>query len=319
MKCLLYRDFTLLYRVYAEHVEPRSGFARYDVLFVSHELTATGAPRMLFHAARTVQRNGGFPVVVAPADGPLREEMVRAGIVVIIDESIRYNHFLFERFARNFDLAVVNTIALAGVVRQLSAIPILKTVWWLHEAQSLSRQLRETDGVHWERVRAICVSQYAKSYVPKGINVEVLHNGIPDEPIELGAENSDGPLTFVLSGTIEPRKGQDIFVEAVALLPLSVRQKCRFVLTGKLWDMHRDFWHAIECQMTELPEVEYRGTLDHRAQLRLMASADVLVCCSRDDPCPLVVMEAAMLAKPTILNDRVGVLDVFDDEVLPGV
>jgi glycosyltransferase involved in cell wall biosynthesis len=55
-------------------------------------------------------------------------------------------------------------------------------------------------------------------------------------------------------------------------------------------------------------------SLDHKSQLRAMADSDVLVCCSRDDPCPLVVIEAAMLSKPAILSDHVGVSRAFDEE-----
>jgi glycosyltransferase involved in cell wall biosynthesis len=314
MKRVLYHDFQFSYRIHAEHLDPQENYPGPDILFVSHELSLTGAPRMLFYAAKLVRQNGGFPVVVAPADGPLREEMVRAGIVVIIDESIRHDHFLFERFARNFDLAVVNTTALAEVVRQLSAIPILRTLWWFHEAQSLSHHLRELPSVQWERVRALCVSEYTKSFVPQGIDVKVLYNGIPDEPVEPVIRDSAEPLTFVLSGTIEPRKGQDILVESIALLPLHVRQQCRFVLTGKLWDMHRNFWSRIESKIATLPEIKYLGTLDHQSQLNLMAATDVVVCCSRDESSSLVVMEAAMLSKPTILSDRVGLLEVLDGE-----
>jgi GT2 family glycosyltransferase len=314
MKQVLYRDFEFTYRIHADRLDPRETYQGPDVLFVSHELSVTGAPRMLFYAARLVRQNGGFPVVVAPADGSLRAEMEQAGIVVIIDASIRHNHFLFERFARNFDLAVVNTIDLAGVVRQLSAIPILRTLWWFHEAQSLSRLLRKLPDVHWERVRALCVSEYARSFLPKGIDASVLYNGIPDEPVEPAAKDPAGPLTFVLSGTIEPRKGQDVLVDAVALLPLPIRQQCRFVLTGKLWDMRREFWNSIQMKMARLPEITYLGALDHQSQLKLIAAADVVLCCSRDEPASLVVMEAAMLSKPTILSNRVGLLEVLGSE-----
>lgn len=318
MKQVLYYDFRFAYRIHAGHLDPRASYTGPDVLFVSHELSLTGAPRMLFYAARQVRLSGGFPVVVSPEDGPLRQEMVEAGIAVIIDESVRHGHFLFERFARNFDLAVVNTIALAGVVRQLSSIPILRTVWWLHEAQALSRPLQELQGVHWERVRAICVSQYARRFVPPGIAVEVLHNGIPDQRPEPAAAHAAAdpaaPLTFILSGTIEPRKGQDILVEAVAMLPAEIRRRCRFLLTGKPWGMDEAFCREIEARIAALPEVEYLGTLDHQEQLGLMAAADVVLCCSRDDSFSLVGMEAAMLSKPLILSDHVGLLEVLDAE-----
>jgi glycosyltransferase involved in cell wall biosynthesis len=312
MKRVLYHDFRFEYRIYAEHLDPKENYTGPDVLFVSHELTLSGAPRMLFYAASVVRRNGGFPVVVAPADGPMRGELIKAGIAVIIDASIYHNHFLFERFARNFDLAVVNTVALADVVRQLSAIPILKTLWWLHEAQSLSLHLKHLPGVKWERVYTLCVSDYARSFVPPGISAGVLRNGIPDQPIAAAPSALATPMTFVLAGTIEPRKGQDIFVEAVAMLPPAVRRQCRFLLTGKLWNKHRSFWDSLQAKITSLPEIEYLGLIDHQSLLCLIAAADMVVCCSRDDPAPLVVTEAAMLSKPVTLSSRVGLLDVLD-------
>ncbi|MGG5821404.1 glycosyltransferase [Falsiroseomonas sp. HW251] len=313
MKQALYTDFRFRYRIHAEHVDPRAVYAGPDVLLVSHELTLTGAPRMLFYAARVLRQAGAFPVVVAPADGPLRKELVKEGIVVIIDESIRDNHFLFERFARNFDLAVVNTIDMAPVVRQLSAIPILRTVWWLHEAQMLPSRFEKLPGVNWRNVQVVCVSDYARRFVPSGIAAGVLPNGIPDQYVEAPPRNPAAPLTFVLSGTIEPRKGQDILVDAVAMLPPTVRAQCRFVLTGRLWEMHQGFWDAIQAKMASLPEIEYRGVVDHRTQLELIAAADVVLCCSRDEPASLVVMEAAMLSRPSIVSDHVGVRDLLDE------
>ena len=317
MKRVLYHDFRFNYRIYAEHIERTSQSTGPDVLFVSHELSLTGAPRMLFYAAKAVLKSGGFPVVVAPQDGPMREEMIRAGIVVIIDASIRDNHFLFERFARNFDLAVVNTIALESVVRQLSNISILRTVWWLHEAQSLADYLSSVKEVQWSQVRVLCVSDYARGFVPPRIDAETIYNGIPDDlsSVHASSQDEDRPFTFLMAGTIEPRKGQDIFVSAVALLPLEMRRRCRFVLTGKLWPMYEEFWAAQQARLESLPEIVYRGLLGHDTLLGEVSAADVVVCCSRDEPFSLVATEAAMLARPAILSDRVGSAEIFEHGV----
>ncbi len=50
-----------------------------DLLFVSHDLSLSGAPIMLYHAARWCRENGIFVVVMAPKDGPLREKLVELG------------------------------------------------------------------------------------------------------------------------------------------------------------------------------------------------------------------------------------------------
>lgn len=314
MKRVLYEDFRFRYRIFAEHLDSKRQATGPHVLFVSHELSLTGAPRMLLYGARVVQEAGGFPVIVARQDGPFRREFVDAGIAVIIDESIDQNHFLFSRFARNFDLVVVNTIALAAVVRQLSAIENLRTVWWLHEARSLVTELQTVGDVQWARVQVLCNGAYSRQFVPEGISVELLRYGIPDAVPEIEEDGRGAaPVTFFLPGTVEPRKGQDIFVDAVGLLPPYVRRECRFILSGKIWEMHRGFWQAIEAKTAGLPEVSYLGLQDHQTHLRLLMESDVLVCASRDDPWPLVVIEGAMMRRAIILNENVGVGEMFDE------
>ncbi|WP_419952602.1 MULTISPECIES: glycosyltransferase [Hyphomicrobiales] len=312
MKAVLYRDFTFEYRIFADHIDPHLQYSGPDVLFASHELTMTGAPRMLFHAAKIVKERGGFPVVVAPSDGPLRHELVQEGIVVIIDASMNNHHFLVERFARNFDLVVANTMETVELVKQLSRVPILRTIWWLHEAKMLAGRQSEMKGVSWERIQAVCVSDYARRFMSSDINVKILHNGIPDQRSLSERVDPTSRFTFLVSGTVEPRKGQDIFVEAIAALPEEIRLQCRFILTGKFWSHHHEYWENIKAQMVRMPEIEYIGVLDHKAQLEVMAGADVLVCCSRDESFSLVVAEAAMLSTPIILSDAVGVSTLFD-------
>ncbi len=310
----LYRDFRFDYRIHAGHLDPAATYAGPDVLLVSHELSLTGAPLMLLYAARAIREAGGFPVVVSPEDGPMREEFLRAGIAVIVDASLRQDHFLFERFARNFDLAMVNTSVLQGVVRQLSAIPILRTVWWVHESELLAASLKNAHGVAWDRVRLLGVSDYARGFLPPGMSADLLRYGIPDAACADVAPRAPSPLTFVVSGTIEPRKGQDVLVDAVAMLAPEIRAQCRFVLAGKLWDLHRGYWERIQAKMAGLPEIEYRGLLDHQANLDLIRDADVLLCSSRDESVSIVVMEAAMLSKPSIISDRVGAAEFLDDD-----
>jgi glycosyltransferase involved in cell wall biosynthesis len=315
MKRVLYTDFRFHYKVHASHLDPARSYTGPDVLFVSHELSLTGAPRMLFYAAKAVLADGGFPVVTAPKDGPMRQELVEAGIAVIIDESITHNHFLFGSFAKNFDAVVVNTIALDGVVRQLQQFEDLKLIWWMHEAQVLKTTLAGRRDIDLERVRLLCVSEYAKDHVPAGYSADVLYNGVPDQQgCVPAASRQPAGFTFVLAGTIEPRKGQDIFAAAILLLPEEVRSACRFVLTGKLWDMHVPFWQDIQASTRNVKQLEYLGLLEHRKVLECMAGADVVVCASRDEAFSLTAIEAAMLGKPVIVSRSVGVSRALERE-----
>jgi hypothetical protein len=70
-----------------------------DVLFVSHELSLTGAPILLMDAIKVIIENGDFPVVMCPVDGPLRYKLLELGVVVIIDANLLYGTETFKRFA----------------------------------------------------------------------------------------------------------------------------------------------------------------------------------------------------------------------------
>lgn len=312
MKKALYRDFRFDYKIFASHIDVNATYTGPDVLFVSHELSLTGAPRMLLCAAAAVLRSGGFPVVVAPEDGPMRQELEQAGVVVIVDQSLREGHFLFERFARNFDVVVVNTMAMSGVVRQLEAIDNLDVVWWLHEGRALEPALAAEPGMDGAHVRLLCVSEYARGSLPAGFRADVLYNGVPDRSGEVQERPLSDRCTFVLAGTIEHRKGQDLFADAILLLPEEVRASCRFVITGRLHEQNKPFWAEVRERMESAPEIEYLGLLDHSELLELLAGADAVVCCSRDEAFSLVVVEGAMLSKPSIVNPNVGIAEVLE-------
>ncbi|WP_126747643.1 glycosyltransferase [Variovorax sp. DXTD-1] len=311
MKKVLYRDFRFTYKIFASHIDASATYTGPDVLFVSHELSLTGAPRMLLCAAVAVLRGGGFPVVVAPEDGPMRRELEQAGVVVIVDESLCEGHFLFERFARNFDAVVVNTMAVSAVVRQVEAIDDLDVIWWLHEGRALQTVLEAESGIDRTRVRLLCVSEYARAHLPADFRADVLYNGIPDRSGKVQKKPLAERCTFVLAGTVEHRKGQDLFAEAILLLPEDVRASCRFLLTGKLSEQNMPFWSGVRERMGTASALEYLGLLNHSELLDLLASADAVVCCSRDEAFSLVVVEAAMLSKPSIINPNVGVAEIL--------
>jgi glycosyltransferase involved in cell wall biosynthesis len=235
----------------------------------------------------------------------------QAGVVVIVDQSLAERHPLFERFARNFDVVVVNTTALRNVIRQLEPIEDLDVVWWLHEGRALEATLEAETEIDRARVRLLCVSEYARSYLPTSFRADVLYNGIPDRSGDIQQKPLADRCTFVLAGTLEKRKGQDLFVDAILRLPEDVRVSCRFLMTGTLGEPNLQFWSSVCERMEAAPEIEYLGLLDHRELLELVAGSDAVVCCSRDEAFSLTVVEGAMLAKPSIINPNVGVAEVL--------
>jgi len=288
-----------------------------DLLFVSHDLSLSGAPMMLFHAATWCQRHGIFVLVMAPEDGPLHEKLKAEGIPVIIDPLIETGHESFARFARDFDCVVANTILSGAVVRALKGenVPI---AWWVHEPGSVGEHYLREDA----KLRAAVpfadllfapsesTATVYRRYTDQP--VKCLRNAIPD----LGLEKETGkaaarrPLRFLLLGSIEPRKGQDVFVEALALLPADLQEAAEFQIAGRVLDP--DFWPKVEAVAKKLPNFSVKGALSHAEAIELMRQADVIVSASRDEAMPTVtILEAMSLGKALIATVVGGALEVL--------
>ena len=288
---------------------------RHRLLFVSHDLSLSGAPMMLFHAATWCQRNGVLVQVIAPKDGPLREKLKAEDIPVIIDPLLETGHESFARFARDFDCIIANTIHTEAVVRALKGeeVPI---AWWVHEPGSVGEHYLREDA----KLRAampladlLLVPSESTATVYRRYTdqpVKCLRNAIPDPG--LGGERKDAtrPLRFLLLGSVEPRKGQDVFVEALALLPVESQQAAHFQIAGRILDP--DFWPKVEAVAKTLHHFSVQGALSHAEAIELMRAADVVVSASRDEAMPTVtILEAMSLGKALIATSVGGALEVL--------
>lgn len=287
-----------------------------DLLFVSHDLSLSGAPMMLFHAASWCRRNGVFVTVMAPEDGPLREKFEAEGIPLIIDPLVETEHESFAAFARDFDCVIANTIRTSAVVRALKneRVPV---VWWLHEPGSVgehylaeSAKLRATMPMP---VLLLAPSERtALVYRPYTDQpVKCLPNAIPDIGGERGETVSDS-LRFLLLASVEPRKGQDVFVKALTKLPAQVRQAAHFEIAGRTLDP--DFWPPIAPLAEKLENLSVTGAVTHADALAKLKEADVIVSPSRDEAMPTVtILEAMSLGKAIVASNVGGAAEAFVD------
>jgi GT2 family glycosyltransferase/glycosyltransferase involved in cell wall biosynthesis len=287
-----------------------------DLLFVSHDLSLSGAPMMLFYAAAWCKRHGVFVTVMAPADGPLRAKYEGEGIPLIVDPLVEAEHESFVVFARDFDCVVANTIRTSAVVRALKNedIPV---VWWLHEPGSVGEHyLREEAKLRTAMPLADLLlapsEQTAAVYRPFTERpVKCLANAIPDIAGRSTSE-AGSTLRFLLLASIEPRKGQDIFVKALAQLSKQIRDVAQFEIAGRILDP--DFWPTIDPIARRVENLTITGALRHAEALAKLQGADVIVSPSRDEAMPTVtILEAMSLGKAIIASNVGGATEVFGD------
>jgi GT2 family glycosyltransferase/glycosyltransferase involved in cell wall biosynthesis/cell division protein FtsB len=288
-----------------------------DLLFVSHDLSLSGAPMMLFHAAAWCRRHGMFVAVMAPEDGPLRAKYEAEGIPLIVDSLVETEHESFAAFARHFDCVVANTIRTSAVVRALKneEVPV---VWWLHEPGSVGEHyLREEAKLRAAMPLADLLlapsEQTASVYRPYTESpIRCLQNAIPDLDGQPPADGAPSALRFLLLASVEPRKGQDVFVKALAQLPKEIQKLAQFEIAGRILDP--DFWPTIDSIAKQIENLTVTGALSHAEAIGKLTAADVIVSPSRDEAMPTVtILEAMSLRRAIIASNVGGAAETFTD------
>ena len=142
--------------------------------------------------------------------------------------------------------------------------------------------------------------------------IEVVPYGIPPR-IPWLATGDPALMRFLLLGTYEPRKGQDVFLDAIKQLPSSTLSRASFQMAGRVLD--HSFHEALTRQAAALPSITLRGALSHDEALAASAATDVLVCASRDETMPIAILEAMSQGKAIVATKVGGVAEWLRDRV----
>ena len=209
----------------------------------------------------------------------------------------------------------------APVVNTLngSFVPVL---WWLHDAFAgypfIAHKIPKTLG---SNVHVCAVGSHATAAmhsVRPDFNIEQLIYGLPDYAQEsfpvYDISYAGGRPLFVTVGSFEPRKGQDIFCNAIRLLKPEVRQKAAFLFVGKAAD--KSLKSAVDALVEDYPDtVFYRKRLERPEIKSLMDQCTCVVCASRDDPMPTFVTEGLIFGKPSIVSEHTGTAGLITEGV----
>ena len=286
----------------------------------SHVLDMTGAPIVMVSAV-PVLRSMGFEVtVLGPSDNGSLELFREAGATVLTRAGCISSPALWG-LALCADFVIVNTVVSGRVVRALSdtGVPVL---WWLHDAFAgyphIAHQIPKTIAPN---VQVYSVGKHAAAAmhgVRPDFEIHQLIYGLPDYAKEdfpvydLGYAN--GRPLFVTVGSFERRKGQDVFCNAIRLLPPEVRSKASFLFVGKAAD--KEMMDAVRSLTADYPQnVFYCKRLSRDEIKSLMQQCTCLVCASRDDPMPTFVTEGLIFGKPSIVSEHTGTAGLVTEGV----
>ena len=299
------------------------------VLFISHDATRTGAPIIFLHLLQWLRRNTSITFDILLKDGgPLEEEFRALGSTNLLNwNNNAFDPALKEKFLRNlakedFGLIYSNTIV-NGQILQLLAGADCPIISHIHELEyRISHQTKPEiiAGVTACTDHYIAASQAVKQNlvdnldIPEG-RIEVIYEFLPTEtrePDPLICENirkslgiPSNSLIVGACGTSDWRKGPDLFIQLAALLHHHYGNAVHFC------------WLGAQVEAPEFSALEYdvkKANLDRYVHFigpqqntqDYFSLFDVFVSVSREDPFPLVNLEAATFGVPIVCFDNSG-------------
>lgn len=193
----------------------------------------------------------------------------------------------------------------------------------LYYTSVLKRSLRLavccSEAVQGELIRDFGIDPARTSVLPNGIEVDRYGPLELDRALSLRASLGicSEELMLLNVGRIDLQKGQDVLVEALALLSVEVPWK--LVLVGGLTSgagqaRSQEFRNQLESQIARLGlgrQVIFAGWRDDIAEL--LGAADVYVHSARYEGWPLAVLEAMATELPVVATDCVGRPEGFVD------
>lgn len=289
------------------------------ILLLSHDLELGGPALAVFHAAKVLKHTGYQVVVASMQDGLLRDKMIQETIPVVVDVNLQIETMVNADWITNFDLIICNTINYHILLTErVENVPVL---WWLHDSEFFYHGVRQEvlRMIHTDHLTVCSVgnvpAKAIHAFLPE-LPVKELLYGVEDtvykEDYVLPCDEEREIIRFVTIGYIENRKGQDILIQAVRLLPEELRRKAEFYLVGQKSSV---FAGKLLEQTREMPEIFFIGTVDRQRINQLLKKANVMICPSREDPMPTVCAEAMMHSVPCILSDATGTAAYVEDGV----
>ncbi|MDD3569492.1 MAG: glycosyltransferase [Lachnospiraceae bacterium] len=284
------------------------------VILVSHELTITGAPIVLFYFARILKNIGYLPIILSPVDGLLKEEINKEGIPLIIADTLASSTFL-EEIQQKISFIVACTIVTYYVINKLANMDI-PVLWWIHEAIYSYEKggfLAVMPNELPQNVNVVCGGNYAKHVLKRffpNYKADTLLYYLPDILNDYTKNKNDivnlrDKFVFAIIGSFEERKAQDIFVRAIETMDNRIRKSCYFLFIGKPFDenINKSVEKVLGKYLNNSKHIEQVSRDD---LFKLYAQIDCLVCTSKDDPMPVVVTEAMALSKSIICSENTG-------------
>lgn len=281
-------------------------------LFVCHEASRTGAPINLLNFLRWLraETDQGFDILLGQ-DGPLKAELLK--VAPVLDASAI--PFLKPRLS-GYSLIYANTVCCGRLVAKLGGAlpPVVTHVHELDCAYDIMGPVL-MDAVRAQSRRFLACGEQVKERIVARLGVAPDIVDVTPEtcaPEQARALARSAPLAvqpawpadacvFLACGTCDVRKGADVFLQVAARVRARWRspRPLRFAWLGMREESH--FTRHLRDDARKLglhASIDWIQSVEN--PFPFLARARAFCLASREDPYPLVMLEAAALGVPTV-------------------
>lgn len=314
-----------------------------SILFVGHSAIQSGAEVVLLDIVKWYAENTTYKIsVLLLRPGILSAEFMRYGDVLTLNEprellSEKTTHFL----AFHYDLIYLNTVVsglFSDVYKRDYAHLNIPVVLHVHEMEKVIETHKASyDGIVDDvdlyiaassRVADDLINKYNIDQNKISTHYSFVRNNAPNNAVlsrqvtkarEYFGLNDDD-MVIMGAGTLYWRKGPDIFLDTVKKVIDQYRDKNIIAI----WIGEGEDFVELQSRVKEnglTDNVRFTGFLKNASEL--LAAADVFFLSSREDPFPLVCLEAAQYAVPVVcFSEATGMTEFIRDDaglVLPEI
>ena len=310
-----------------------------NILFVSHDANRAGAQILLLRFLKLLKNHPDFKFSILLKEGGIIEkefeelattylwnEKKKIGLVGKIANKFLRGYTQIAKLletlsSQKFDLIVSNTLTNGDL---LSSLSLLETpiVSYVHELE-LGIQQYTSDANFQKTLQFtqsyIACAESVKENLIKNHNIDatkikVLPSLLPESALNFESSKANRLAlrkkynipenTFLVGGmgTVDLRKGVDIFLQVAENLKY-IRDIYFLWVGGQDTELEYKIFQIDKDRMG-LEKVIFQTSVNN--PLDFMDAFDVFFVSSREDPYPLVVLEAAVLSKPIICFDKAG-------------
>ncbi len=316
----------------------------------SHNLRHEGAPKTLCDLVLGLKAAGIItPIVFSPSDGPLSQIYNEAGIEVRRVSDLVPGHglagFLAARSnlanelrASSVEVVLVNTLTAFHAV-SAAAYAGMPSIWCQHESESWERYFDAWVAEIRFHAYAAFAQAYAVTYVADATrrawapvltrhNAVTIRHSVPEAVLaeetsrwdhaearrRLGVEPDE--LALLLPGTVCDRKGQQDIVEAMNRLPDSDLVRVKLFVVGALAE--KDYAERLASSIDQsrpkvASRIELTGAVDDLTIY--YSAADIVICTSRIESAPRILVEAMAFRRPIITTPVFGIPEMVEEGV----